>query len=127
VGNRTGSQNPKGEELDHFVPAEQSQEVIKRADVLIITGVTLINHTLEEILRNAGPDREIAVMGPTASLLPEPLFERGVRIVGGVRVERPDSLLDVLAVGGSGYHFFDHLAARVVLERRPNLSGQGKF
>jgi uncharacterized protein (DUF4213/DUF364 family) len=108
----------KGEELDHFIPAEQSREVINRADVLIITGVTLVNHTLEEILRDARPDSEIAVMGPTASLLPEPLFKRGVRVVGGVRVKRPDSLLDVLAIGGSGYHFFDHLATRVVLEKK---------
>ena len=107
----------KGEELVHFVPAEQSQQIIEKADVLIITGVTLVNHTLEEILKFARPNAEIAVMGPTASLLPEPLFDRGVRVVGGIRVNQPDELLDVLAAGGSGYHFFDRLAARVVMER----------
>ncbi|MBU0514317.1 MAG: DUF364 domain-containing protein, partial [Proteobacteria bacterium] len=39
----------KGEELDHYVPAAESMEVIAQADVLVITGVTLINHTLEGI------------------------------------------------------------------------------
>ncbi len=111
------SKTLKGEELDHFVPAEQSQQIINLADVLIITGVTLVNHTLEEILKAAGHDTEIAVMGPTASLLPEPLFKRGVRVVGGVRIKKPDKLLDVLAAGGSGYHFFDQLATRVVMEK----------
>lgn len=105
------------DELSHYVPPERSEETIHSADVLIVTGVTLINHTLEAILGAAASGTEIAVMGPTASLLPEPLFERGVRIVGGVWVKKPDELLDVLAAGGSGYHFFDDLATRTVIQR----------
>ncbi len=108
----------KGDELDHYVPAAESGEVISRADVLIITGVTLINHTLEGILEQAKDDADIAVMGPTAGIVPEPLFDRGVRVVGGVWVRRPDELMDVLAAGGSGYHFFDDLAERIVIERK---------
>ncbi len=107
----------KSDELDHFVPAERSEDVIKEAEVLIITGVTLVNHTLDHILDTAKAGAEIAVIGPTASLLPEPLFERGVRVVGGVWVKKSDQLLDVLAAGGSGYHFFDSLAHRIVIEK----------
>ncbi|MDP2645601.1 MAG: DUF364 domain-containing protein [Desulfobacterales bacterium] len=108
----------KDDEMSHYVPADASEEIIARADVLIITGVTLVNHSLEKILSAAKPGAEIAVMGPTAGLLPEPLFQRGVRIVGGVWVKKPDLLLDVLAAGGSGYHFFDTLADRIVIEAR---------
>ena len=114
-------QDPKTlreDELPHYVPEEKSKEVLAKADVLIITGVTLVNHTLENILEYARPGAEIAVMGPTASMLPEPMFERGVRVVGGVWVKKPDELLDVLASGGSGYHFLDRLADRIVLEER---------
>jgi uncharacterized protein (DUF4213/DUF364 family) len=50
-------------------------------------------------------------------MLPDALFERGARVVGGVRVKKPDELLDVLAAGGSGYHFFDKLAPRIVIEK----------
>jgi len=85
--------------------------------VLIVTGVTLVNHTLEEILKVARQDAEIAIIGPTASMLPDVLFERGVRVVGGVWVKKPDELLDVLAAGGSGYHFFDNLAPSIVIEK----------
>ncbi|MEW5723066.1 MAG: DUF364 domain-containing protein [Thermodesulfobacteriota bacterium] len=106
----------RGEELDHYVPADQAGAVVPQADVLIVTGVTLINHTLEVLLKMARPGAEIAVMGPTAGLLPEPMFQRGVRVAGGVWVRRPDELLDVLAAGGSGYHFFDTLADRIVIE-----------
>ncbi len=107
----------KSDEMNHFIPADQSEKTIAKADVLIVTGVTLLNHTLEEILKIARQDAEIAVIGPTASMLPDALFVRGVRVVGGVWVKKPDELLDVLAAGGSGYHFFDNLAPRIVIEK----------
>ncbi len=88
------------------------------ADVLFITGVTLVNHTLEGILRVARPEAEIAVIGPTASFIPDILFDRGVRVVGGVWVKKPDKLLDVLAAGGSGYHLFDQIAPRIVSRKQ---------
>jgi len=107
----------KDDEMDHFIPADQSREIISAADVLIITGVTLVNHTMEPILKAARPDAEIAVVGPTASMLPEALFARGARVVGGVWVKKADELLGVLAAGGSGYHFFEKLAPRIVIEK----------
>ena len=110
-------QTLKGDEMNHFIPADQSAATISAADVLIVTGVTLVNHTLDPILQAARPDAEIAVIGPTASMLPDALFARGVRVVGGVWVKEPDQLLDVLAAGGSGYHFFDKLAPRMVIEK----------
>ena len=110
-------QTLKGDEMDHFIPADQSAETISAADVLIVTGVTLVNHTLEPILKAARPDAEIAIIGPTASMLPEALFAHGARVVGGVWVKKADELLDVLAAGGSGYHFFDKLARRIVIEK----------
>ncbi len=106
------------EEIAHFVPADQSDKVIGEADVLVVTGVTLLNGTLEYILHKARVGADICIMGPTAGMLPEPLFKRGVRVVGGIRVRQPDAALDVLAGGGSGYHLFDELAERIVLVRK---------
>ncbi len=107
----------KADELSHFVPWKDSSKVLGKADVVIITGVTLINDTLEEILEMVRPGAEVAVMGPTASMLPDILFDRGIRIVGGVWVQDADRLLEILAAGGSGYHFFDVCAQRIVFEK----------
>jgi len=48
------------------------------------------------------------------------LFFTGVKLsngTGGVWVKKPDELLDVLAAGGSGYHFFNDIAPRIVIEK----------
>jgi uncharacterized protein (DUF4213/DUF364 family) len=105
------------EEMAHYVPADQAGNAISGADVLVVTGVTLLNGTLEGILHQVRSGADVYLMGPTAGMLPGPLFARGVRVVGGVRVRQPDALLDVLAAGGSGYHIFDDLAERIVLIR----------
>ncbi len=105
----------KGEELDHFVPAEEMAAAAGRADILFVTGTTLVSRSLEPILAAARPQARVIVLGPTSSCSPEPLFAAGVDLVGGVWVRRPDELLDVLAAGGSGYHFFGKLAQRVVM------------
>jgi uncharacterized protein (DUF4213/DUF364 family) len=107
------------EEMPHYVPADRSSDIIGQADILVITGVTLINHTLEGILSAARPDADIAVMGPTAGGLPDPLFKRGVRVVGGVEVTHPDRLLEIVSLGGSGYHFLDRYADRIVAVKHP--------
>ncbi|MDY0374514.1 MAG: DUF364 domain-containing protein [Desulfobacterium sp.] len=110
-------QNPETllpEEMPHYIPAAESPDILAQADILVITGVTLINHTLEGILSAARPGADIAVMGPTASGLPDPFFNRGVRVVGGVEVTHPAKLLEIISLGGSGYHFLDRYADRIV-------------
>ena len=89
----------KADELPFFRPAEQAQSVVPAADVLLITGTTLINDTLEELLNLAKPYARVTVVGPTVSML-------------------PDAFLETLAEGGSGYHFLGRTAQKVVLARR---------
>jgi uncharacterized protein (DUF4213/DUF364 family) len=107
----------KPDEMAFYAPAEQASEKVPHADVLIVTGTTLINGTLEGLLTLARRDAQVAVVGPTASMLPDAFFRRGVYAVGGVRVSDPDPLLDILAEGGSGYHFFGKAAEKVSMIR----------
>lgn len=109
----------KPEELPFFRPAEQAAAVVPGADVLLITGTTLLNNTLEELLRLAKPAARVTMVGPTVSLLPDPFLRRGTDILGTVRITAPDEFLETLAEGGSGYHFLGRSAQKVVLVRRP--------
>ena len=107
----------KPDELPHYRPAADAPDVVPGADVLLITGTTLLNDTLEALLHAARPDARVVVVGPTVGLLPDVLLARGADILGGIRVTAPDAFLDTLAEGGSGYHFFGRSAEKVVLAR----------
>jgi len=107
----------KPDEMPFYAPAEQAPEKAPLADILVITGTTLLNDTLEDLLSLARPGANIVVVGPTASMLPEAFFRRGVHVIGGVRVTKPDELLDIIGEAGSGYHFFGKSAERTVICR----------
>jgi uncharacterized protein (DUF4213/DUF364 family) len=112
----------KPAELPFYVQAERAAEFVPRADVLIVTGATLLNGTLTGLLLMAKSGAEIVVTGPTASMLPDAFFARGVTLLGGILVTRPDELLDVISEGGSGYHFFGKSAERLVIRRQETWS-----
>ncbi|MHA1985453.1 MAG: Rossmann-like domain-containing protein [Promethearchaeota archaeon] len=70
-------------------------------DILICTGTVLINNTIEKILglfRDKA--RKIIIIGPSASIIPDILFENGVDIVGGMTIVDPEATLRVLQEGG---------------------------
>jgi len=108
----------KAEEMPSFRPADQAPAVVPEADVLLITGTTLINDTLEGLLAAAKPAARVTMVGPTVSLLPDAFLRRGASILGTVRITEPDEFLETLAEGGSGYHFLGRSAQKVVLVRR---------
>jgi uncharacterized protein (DUF4213/DUF364 family) len=114
-------QNPatlKADELPSFRPAEEAGSVIPEADVVLITGATLVNNTLEDLLALTNAGARVTVVGPTVGLLPDPLLRRGADILGSVRITEPDAFLDVLAEGGGAPDFLGRSAEKVVLVRR---------
>jgi len=108
----------KADELPFFRPAEQAAEILPDADVVLITGSTLVNNTLEHLLALTRPDARVTVVGPTVGMLPDAFLARGADVLGCVRITEPDAFLDLLAEGGSGYHFFGRSAQKLVLARR---------
>lgn len=109
----------KAEELPFFRPAERAPEIVPQADVVLITGSTLVNATLEDLLALAKPEARVAIIGPTVGMLPDAFLARGADVLGCVRINDPDAFLDLLAEGGSGYHFFGRSAEKIVLARLP--------
>jgi len=108
----------KADELPFFRPAEQAAEILPNADVVLITGSTLVSNTLEHLLVLARPDARVTVVGPTVGMLPDAFLARGANVLGCVRITEPDPFLDLLAEGGSGYHFFGRSAQKLVLVSR---------
>ena len=98
--------------------ADRLEEIITQANTLVITGVTLVNHTLGPILELAKKANEIVVVGPTASVYPEPLFKRGVTVMGGVRITDAARMIHLIGEAGSGYDFFENCAEKVIMRNQ---------
>ncbi len=61
----------KNDELRYYVPAERASEVLPISDTVIITGSSIANGTIDELLSCVRPGSTVAVVGPTASFLPD--------------------------------------------------------
>ena len=73
--------------------------VLSNCSKVLCTASVLLNDTLDEILSQCKNAQNVTIIGPMAGCLPDPLFERGVDIVGGSVVTDLDELLDRLKNG----------------------------
>ncbi|MHA1675065.1 MAG: Rossmann-like domain-containing protein [Promethearchaeota archaeon] len=65
---------------------------LKKCNKVIITSTTILNNTLDDILKYCAGAEFISVIGPTAGFIPDPLFKRGVHILGGTKIHDPVQL-----------------------------------
>lgn len=110
--------NPRVADKGDMIEIESEarlREIIPQANIIVITGVTLVNHTLGPILELAKKASEIVIVGPTASVYPEPLFARGVTVMGGVRIADAAKMIHLIGEAGSGYDFFENCAEKIVI------------
>lgn len=85
-----------------FHGADETAAVLSQADVVFITGCTLINGTLDALIAQAAKARVIALFGPSAGVLPEFLFDRGVHYILSSRFVGGGRLFDTLLRGDPG-------------------------
>jgi uncharacterized protein (DUF4213/DUF364 family) len=81
-------------------PAEEAASILPEADVVAITGMTFVNHTLEGLLALCPPQAQILVLGPSTPL--SPLLGRyGVAMLSGAVVEAVEPVLRTIEQGGT--------------------------
>lgn len=106
-----------------YVPADDAQTVIRDADVVIITAMTLVNSTFDRLLQLVSDQQKVVVTGPSGSIVPEVLFANKVDILGATVVTDPDKLLQLAGEAGAGYHLFYYCAKKVSVVRSGILIG----
>lgn len=102
----------KPEEQTLWIPPEHVAEALKPASVVILSGSTLVEGGIEELLNLSKVARIRVMAGPTTPLWPRPFFNRGIAVLGGIRVLSGRDLLTIVGQGGSGY-FFEAAAQKV--------------
>ncbi|HWS73805.1 MAG TPA: DUF364 domain-containing protein [Quisquiliibacterium sp.] len=68
-------------------------------DKVLSTTTLALNDTLDDVLRACRSARSIALVGPGGGFLPDPLFERGVTLLGGSAVVDRDAFVEATARG----------------------------
>ncbi len=94
--------------------------VLENIDVAIITGTTLINNTIDDILKLAENSRK-AIIGPTVGMLPDTLFKAGVDIIGGMKFIDVNKVTKIL-IEGQGTMRFKKFAKKYIIEEK-NYTG----
>jgi uncharacterized protein (DUF4213/DUF364 family) len=105
------------EHKKYYVPASEYHRVIPESDVLIITGLTIVNNTIDDLLLSVPENCRVIVTGPSGSMIPDILFEHGVNMIGATRITKPPELFDLVAQGGSGYHLFRYCAEKICIHK----------
>ena len=81
-------------------PDTAAEDLLPQADVVVATGSSLANGTIDRILELSNSAREFGLVGPSASVIPNPLFDRGVTAIGGVKILDGDKMIQIIAEGG---------------------------
>jgi len=111
-------QTLRPDEMKWFRPESERRSPLPRSDVIILTGTAIVNHTIDHILSFATPGIRTAIIGPTASMVPDAFFKRGVQIMAGVRITRPDLMVKILKQGGSAYHLLKECSQKMAFLRK---------
>lgn len=82
------------------IPAERAAEVLPQADVVALTGTSLINHTFEGLIGLCRPDAFVILLGGSAPLSPV-LFDHRVDAVAGTLVVDVPAALRAVSQGAT--------------------------
>lgn len=101
------------EQQQYYVPAKEYKSILPVSDIVIITGLTLVNDTIDGLLSAISPGTQVIVTGPSSSLIPDILFKNHVNIIGFTRITDPGLLFSIVSEGGAGYHLFKYCAQKI--------------
>jgi uncharacterized protein (DUF4213/DUF364 family) len=74
-------------------------EALRACGKVLSTSTVLLNDTLDDVVARCAGARSFAIVGPGAGCLPDPLFARGVTLVGGAWVADRPALVDAIRTG----------------------------
>jgi len=103
------------DEMKHFKPESEMRDALEKSSVVVMTGTAIVNHTIDAILSLLRNGIRAGIIGPTASMIPDAFFRRGVKIMAGVQISNPDLMMKILKQGGSAYHLLKECSEKIVL------------
>lgn len=106
------------DEQKYYAAPDKAARFLSNADMVIITGSSIANGTIDSLLDHVRPDALSAVVGPSASFIPDALFSQKIKIMSGVLISDSRRMLEVVAEGGGTYHLFAAGARKINILRQ---------
>lgn len=103
------------EQQKYFVPADKYRETFSKSDIIIITGSTIANKTIDDLLNHIPQNAKTVLVGPSSGLVPDILFNHNIDIIGSTKVINPERMFSIISEGGSGYHLFNYCAKKICI------------
>jgi uncharacterized protein (DUF4213/DUF364 family) len=113
--------NPKTlrpDEMKYYRSDSEMATTLENSDDLIITGTAIVNHTIDSILSSITHGNRTAIVGPTASMIPDAFFKKGVAIMAGANILDPDLMIKILKEGGSAYHLLKECSQKIAFVKK---------
>ena len=108
---------------DGEYPPEAAATLLPQAEVVAITGMTLLNRSLERLLALRRPDATVLILGPSTPLSPV-LFAYGVDILSGAVVQDVDAVLRLVSQGATFRQIRRSGSVRLVNRQRARDPGE---
>ncbi len=110
-------QTLRPDEMKYFKPEAEMASALEKSEVVVITGTAIVNHTIDHILPYINDKQRAAIIGPTASMIPDAFFKKGVDMMAGVQILNPDLMIKILKQGGSAYHLLKGCSEKIAFIR----------
>lgn len=85
---------------------------LARCDEVLATGTLMLNDSLDRMLAYCRGARHVALIGPSVGTPPDPLFARGITLLGGTWVRDAQGFVEALRRGEPTGTFADKSALR---------------
>ena len=95
----------KREQPGEILPEEAAFEWLPKCQIALITSTTILNNTIDPLLKAAASCREVVLLGTSTPLVSEAFKDTPVTMLSGVEVIIPKGILQIVSEGGGTRDF----------------------
>ncbi|MFZ2331231.1 MAG: DUF364 domain-containing protein [Atribacterota bacterium] len=109
-----------GESIECIKPMAKQEELLPNCDVVIITGTTFINHTIDKLLDVCSNAREIVLVGASTPMYPKAFLGTNVSVLAGSWWNNrfKADLFKKISLSGGIHHIQNYMIKKAVMVKR---------
>jgi uncharacterized protein (DUF4213/DUF364 family) len=92
-----------------LLPESELPNHLPLCQVAFITSTSIINNTIDNILKAARSCREVALLGASTPMMPEIFEDTSATLLSGIIVTEPEEILRIVSEGGGTRRFKNHI------------------